>query len=89
MPTAKYTTPEDVILRMRTALESADRKLELILGSTDRAEFGFAGTVALNVRRIIRSGLRDCGIDVTPEERPGRILDKPTTVELRKWKKLV
>lgn len=56
----KYTTPEDIILRLRTALETADRKLELVLAANGQKEWGYAGTVCYSTRRILRSAIRDC-----------------------------
>ena len=69
MPRKRYETPEDIILRLRTALEQADRKLELVLASNGQKEFGFAGTVCLGVRRVIRGGLADCGFGIEEKDR--------------------
>ena len=61
-----YTEPKDVILRLRTGLESADRKLELVLAQNGQKEYGYAGTVCFAARRVIRAALKECGM--TEEE---------------------
>ena len=63
----KYTVPEDVILRLRTALEQSDRKLELILAEPPPRRDEWAATVCLGVRRVIRAGLKDCGWPIEEE----------------------
>lgn len=80
----KYTKPEDVILRLRTALETADRKLELVLAANGQKEWGYAGSVCFSTRRVIRAGLRDCfpdAVETTPPQ--GRT---PGTLDLQDLK---
>ena len=50
-------TDEEKILILRNALETADRKLELILGEPPPHVSEWHYTVALGVRRIIQRGL--------------------------------
>jgi len=77
----KYTAPEDIILRLRTALEAADRKLELVLAQNGQKEWGYAGTVCYGVRRVIRAGLSDC----FPQDRKpaGELGKTPGTLDLQ------
>ena len=50
-------TDEDKLLILATALEAADRKLELILAEPPPRQDEWSATVALGVRRIIRRAL--------------------------------
>jgi len=77
-------TDAEIILILQTALESADRKLELILGEPPPRRDEYAATVALGVRRVIQNGLNrafgkkpmpvhaidDGGAKRFPKERP-------------------
>lgn len=59
-------TDEDKILMLRTGLESADRKLELILGEPPPKSDEWSYTVALGVRRIIQRTLKKTGFAEDP-----------------------
>jgi len=80
---AKINIPEEQVVRLRAALESADRQLGLVLDSRD--EYGYAATVCLSARRRIRAGLKDCGL-LEPEPPAEPILNKkPDITEQIKW----
>ena len=80
---AKIVKPEEQVVRLRAALESADRQLDLVLESRD--EYGYAATVCLAARRRLRAGLKDCGLlELEPPADPS-LNKKPDIVESIKW----
>ena len=82
---AKINTPEEQVVRLRAALESADRQLGLVLDSRD--EYGYAATVCLAARRRIRAGLKDCGLLEPEIPQEPTINQKQTITEKIKWAK--
>ena len=80
---ARIVKPEEQVVRLRAALESADRQLGLVLDS--REEYGYAATVCLAARRRLRAGLKDCGLlEPEPVAEPAAY-QKPTITEQIKW----